>query len=118
MSGEIIKTKEAKYREFLTIYRKYAKHLIIEKVKITEKEFYDFLGKAIKTELISREPSDIFINDVKIPYSYDELDYGSKLFPKKYENSPIVEPESTELQKAIRLYKERVVNKTLINGNK
>jgi hypothetical protein len=118
MRGEIVKTRKGKYNEFLLYYAKYPKHLVMKKVKINEKVYNDFLKAVMQEEMKGRNPCERYHKYYgKFPFSEDENDYGSKPFPKKYENSPIETPEPTELSIAIKNYKKFVVNKTLKNGS-
>jgi len=116
MRGEIVKTKSEKFKEFLGLYDKYPKYLVIKKVKISDELYYEFLSKAFKLKIEGYDPDEPYFKAYdKVPFSNDELDYGSIPFPKKYENSPIAKAEPTKLSRAVQLYKRVIINKTLKN---
>jgi hypothetical protein len=106
MRGEIIKTEEQKYKEYLGLYKQYSNELIKRKLKINDVLLLKFLTAAVKESRVEADRP--IIKSEKAPFSENEMDYGtvrSTKWPKKYENAPITEPAVTDLMLAIKTYK-------------
>jgi hypothetical protein len=105
MRGEYDKTNAEKYIEFLGLWQVYSKGQIMRKVKITERRFELFLGRAIAETRVENDTP--YVEYRKKPFSHNEDDYGTKIaWPKSYQNSPIKEPKPTQNQLIIRNYKK------------
>ncbi len=112
MPGEAKKTLKEKYKIFKTLYKEFSARDIMMRLSITEYQFNRFISAAIKDD---RELSHDSVDyTTKTCFSYNEFDYGvpvpSTRVTKKgyltFKNNPIKDFPTSELTRAVAIYKQ------------